>query len=71
MLRLAESEGIVTPDGLKIPTRYTHHQLAAMIGTSHETITRAFAKLRQAGAVELRSRHIHIEDVSALERAAG
>jgi CRP/FNR family transcriptional regulator len=70
VLRLAESEGVVTGEGLKIPTRYTHHQLAAMIGTSRETITRAFAKLRQAGAVELRRRYIHIEDVPALERAA-
>ncbi len=41
-----------------------------MIGTSRESVTRAFSKLRKAGAVELRRRHVHVKDVEALERAA-
>lgn len=71
VLQLAESEGIMTHEGPKIPTRYTHRQLATMIGSSRETVTRAFTKLQQTGAVELRQRHIYIKDVEALERAAG
>lgn len=71
VLQLAESEGIMTQEGPKVPTRYTHRQLATMIGSSRETVTRAFTKLQRAGAVELRDRHIHIKDIEALERAAG
>jgi len=71
VLQLAESEGVVTPEGPKIHTRYTHRQLATMIGSSRETITRAFTKLQRTGAVELRRRHIYIKDMGALERAAG
>jgi len=71
VLQLAESEGVVTPEGPKIPTRYTHRQLATMIGSSRETITRAFTKLQRTGAVELRRRHIYIKDMEALERTAG
>ncbi len=71
VLQLAESEGIMAPEGPRIPTHYTHRQLATMIGSSRESVTRAFTKLQQAGAVELRHRHIYVKDLEALERAAG
>ena len=70
VLQLAESEGIMTGEGPTIPTRYTHWQLATMIGSSRESVTRAFGKLQKSGAVELRRRRIYIKDVEALERAA-
>ncbi len=70
VLQLAENEGVVTPDGPKIPTHYTHRQLATMIGSSRETVTRAFTKLQEAGTVELRRRRIYVKDAEALERAA-
>jgi DNA-binding transcriptional regulator YhcF (GntR family) len=41
-----------------------------MIGSSRETVTRAFTKLQRAGAVELRNRHIYLRDIEALKRAA-
>jgi CRP/FNR family transcriptional regulator len=71
VLQLAESEGVMAFEGPKIPTHYTHRQLATMIGASRESVTRAFTKLQKAGAVELRRRHIYVKDVEALERAAG
>lgn len=71
ILQLAQSEGVMTHEGPKIPTHYTHRQLASMIGSSRETVTRAFTRLQEAGAVELRRRHIYVKDVDALERAAG
>ena len=71
ILQLAASEGIMTPEGPRIPIHYTHRQLATMIGSSRETVTRAFTKLQKAGAVKLRHRHIYVKDVEALERAAG
>ncbi|MDQ3943462.1 MAG: Crp/Fnr family transcriptional regulator [Actinomycetota bacterium] len=70
VLQLAESEGIMTTEGPKIPTHYTHWQLAAMIGASRVSVTKAFAQLQDAGAVELKRRHIYLKDVEALERAA-
>ncbi len=69
ILQLVEKEGVVTPEGYKIPTRYTHRQLAAMIGSKRETVTKAFTLLQQAGAVELRRRRIHVRDIEALRRA--
>jgi CRP/FNR family transcriptional regulator, cyclic AMP receptor protein len=60
----------MTGEGPRIPTRYTHRQLATMIGSSRETVTRAFTKLQKAGAVELRRRHIYVKDAEVLERTA-
>lgn len=71
ILRLAESEGLVTGEGhYKIPTRYTHEQLATMIGAKRVAVTRAFAKLKEIGALELNRRYIYVRDVRALELAA-
>lgn len=71
ILQLAASEGIMAPEGPRIPTHYTHRQIATMIGSSRETVTRAFTRLQRAGAVELRHRHVYVKDIQALERAAG
>ena len=72
VLRLSEQEGVFARDGgRKIPVRYTHKQLASMVGANREAVTRALGKLRREEAVEVRERHIHVVDVDALTRIAG
>ena len=70
LLRLLENEGRVTPRGYEIRTRYTHQQIASMIGANREAVTRAFGLLRGIGAVEVHRRLVRVTDVEALERAA-
>jgi len=67
ILRLVSSEGVVTGEGYKIPTRYTHEQLATMIGCQRLAVTRAFAKLQEGGSVQLRRRYIHVLDLEVLK----
>ncbi len=69
-MQLIESEGVVSSEGYKIPTRYTHRQLASMIGSKRETVTKAFTLLQRAGVVELKRRRIHVKDSEALRRVA-
>lgn len=69
VLLLVESEGIRTPTSYKIPVRYTHQQLGTMIGANREAVTRALARLRELGAVDVRRRYIHVEDIETLKRA--
>jgi CRP/FNR family transcriptional regulator len=71
VLHLVESEGVTTREGYRIPTRYTHEQLAAMVGAKRVAVTRAFAELGETGALELRQRYIYVTDVGALESVAG
>ena len=68
---LAESEGVMTKERPMIPTRYTHRQLASMIGANREAITRAFAELQEGECIEVRSRHVYVKDFDALRRNAG
>src|SRR5919199_5106368 len=71
ILLLCEGEGVMTPQNIKIPHHYTHERLGTMIGANREAVTRAFAKLQDEGAVELRRRLIYIRDMEALRRVAG
>src|SRR5919112_1741307 len=71
ILFLVESEGVQIPGEIRIPTRYTHEHLGTMIGANREAVTRAFGHLQDEGAVQLRRRLIYVEDLQALERAAG
>jgi CRP/FNR family transcriptional regulator len=72
VLRLVESEGVVTgEDRYRIPTRYTHEQLATMVGANREAVTRALRRLREEGAVQTRSRYMYVTDLEALKRASG
>src|SRR5215203_1306766 len=71
ILFLVESEGVQVPGEIRIPTRYTHEHLGTMIGANREAVTRAFGHLQDEGAIQLRRRLIYVEDVEALERAAG
>ncbi len=70
ILQLVESEGLVTVEGYKIPTHYTHEQLGTMISANRVTVTRALGKLQEAGAIELRRRLIYVRDIEALKQAA-
>ena len=71
LLGLGEHQGVVTGDGSrKIPVRYTHKQLASMVGSNREAVTRVFGRLSKAGAVELRNRQIYVTDAEALNRLA-
>ena len=71
LVLLAESEGVMN-DGkqIKIPTRYTHEMLSTMIGSTRVGVTRAFGRLQDEGAVELRRRQIYLKEVETLKRVA-
>jgi CRP/FNR family transcriptional regulator, cyclic AMP receptor protein len=71
ILFLVESEGVKRPGEIGIPTHYTHEHLGTMIGANREAVTRAFGRFQDEGALQMRRRLIYVQDVEALERAAG
>lgn len=68
LLELMDRYGRVTPSGIRIDERFTHMQLAEMIGTSRETLTKVLNELRDAGMIDVRERLIWVIDADALER---
>jgi CRP/FNR family cyclic AMP-dependent transcriptional regulator len=70
ILTLVDSEGVVSSESYRIPTHYTHDQLASMIGCKRVAVTRAFRKLEEEGAVALIRRHIVVKDMGALKGLA-
>jgi CRP/FNR family cyclic AMP-dependent transcriptional regulator len=71
ILFLIESEGLQVPGEIRVPTRYSHEHLGTMIGANREAVTRAFGRLQDEGALQIRRRLIYVDDLEALERAAG
>jgi CRP/FNR family transcriptional regulator, cyclic AMP receptor protein len=70
ILTLVDSEGVVSTESYRLPTHYTHEQLASMIGCKRVAVTRAFRKLEEGGAIELKNRHIIVKDLDALKDLA-
>jgi CRP/FNR family transcriptional regulator len=71
ILFLVEREGVQGSGEIRNPTNYTHEHLGTMIGANREAVTRAFGRLQDEGALQIRRRLIYVEDVQALQRAAG
>jgi CRP/FNR family transcriptional regulator len=70
ILTLVDSEGVVNSESYRIPTHYTHDQLGSMIGCKRVAVTRAFRKLEEGGAVELKERRIVVKDMNVLKELA-
>jgi CRP-like cAMP-binding protein len=51
--------------------RFTHQQLAEMIGSYRETVTKAIGEFREAGLINVRDDTIHLTDLPQLRALAG
>ena len=51
--------------------RYTHQQLAEMIGSYRETVTKAIGEFREAGLIRVEEDAIYLTDMARLQKLAG
>lgn len=58
LLDLAKREGAEGPTGIVIRERPTQQELANMVGTTRETVSRALSEFQRRGLLELRGRSI-------------
>ncbi len=58
-------------DGVTIKRRITHQQLAQMIGSSRETVSRTLRDLADRGLIEVNRRTMAVRDRGGLEALAG
>lgn len=56
--QLADRHGVRTQEGVEIPVRLTHHELAALIGSCREAVSRGLKALRDRGIITVHSHRI-------------
>jgi len=66
LLRLAETSGSTSRDGIVIHPAPTHYEIAARIGSHREAVTREFNRLEAENIVEVKRREIRIVDIGQL-----
>ena len=65
------TDGDTTPEGIRIKVALTHEEIAQLIGTSRETVTRVLGEFREKKVAQLRGSTLVIRDKAALERLVG
>lgn len=62
------SDGEVTKEGIRIKVSLTHEEMAQLVGTSRETVTRVLSEFRQKKLAQLRGSTLLILNKSGLEQ---
>lgn len=53
LLAMAEKEGVLTSQGIRLTINLPRHELASLFGTTRETISRKFSKLQADGLLSM------------------
>jgi len=69
IVRLAETAGTPSKDGLKVELTKSHQDLAAELGTVRELVSRNLSRLQAEGLLEVEGRQIVVKDLAGLKRA--
>jgi CRP-like cAMP-binding protein len=67
LIDLAQTEGVQTDEGILIKERPTQQNIASMVGTSRETVSRTLSEFAKRGYIEMQGRAILIKQMSVLE----
>ncbi len=70
LLQLAQPHRALLSFTQRMEVRYTHEELADMIGTTRETVTKLLNEMRSRGLVELRRGRVTLLDMNGLQRVA-
>jgi CRP/FNR family transcriptional regulator, cyclic AMP receptor protein len=65
------SDGETTKDGIRIKVSLTHEEIAQLIGTSRETVTRVLSEFREKKFAQLRGSTLMIMNRPGLEKLVG
>lgn len=65
LIKLCESHGVKTSDGIELDLDITRQELADVVGTARETVTRALSRLKRGKAIEM-GESIVIKDMNKL-----
>jgi len=67
ILRMAETTGVSSKDGVHVELARSHQDLAAELGTVRELVSRNLSRLQAEGFVEVEGRKIVVKNLAALK----
>jgi len=65
------NDGDTTKDGIRIKVSLTHEEIAQLIGTSRETVTRVLGEFRDKNLAQLHGSTLLIRNKAGLEKLVG
>ncbi|MEW9700967.1 Crp/Fnr family transcriptional regulator [Paenibacillus sp. SI8] len=68
IVRLSEQHGIPTENGLLIDVKLTHQQLANMVGTVRESVTKVLQELLDEDSIQIDKKLITLKNIDAIKR---
>lgn len=68
LLNLVDQYGTPLVNGVQINIRFTHQDVASIIGTSRVTVSNAFSNLAERGIISRQDGYIVVHNVSALQQ---
>lgn len=68
LVDLAKRHGNTAPDGVRIELKLTHQELASLVGTARETISRILAELQNEELIYLDGRRLVVRNLHELAR---
>ena len=68
LYQLAREEGQSTKEGIVVPRELTQQDLASVVGSVREVVSRTLRVMEDDGVVEVRRKEILIRDLDALQR---
>ncbi len=71
LLEWCESDGKMTDQGIRLKVLLTHEEMAQMIGSSRETVTRMLAEFKTKEIIRQKGSSLFIRDRAALEVLIG
>lgn len=66
--RLSEEYGIVKPNGILINMKLTHQQLANMVGTVRESVTKVLQELQEDDTITIEKKFIFVKNLDGLKK---
>jgi len=67
ILKLAREQGIETAEGVQLKLDLSRQDLANMIGTARETVSRALSQFKKDGLIDIKGKKMIIKDIEQLE----
>lgn len=70
LYQIAREEGAECPEGICVPRTITHRDLASLIGSVREVVSRSLKVMEEDGVIYVRRHEIIVRDIETLRRMA-